>query len=160
MAYATLNDILNRFNPIKTMIGSADEDVTSVSVTSLYIGDAEGVVNSYLGARYTVPLVTEPIITHITADLAIFKICEDRLPRIPDYAEARYRGAITLLEQLRDGKMVLSSSQSLPSGGGDDEAWSSTQSYHPVFSPVLDDIEQRVDAEAVTADKDERITDG
>ena len=156
MSYAVFSDIHTRFPPILTMVGTvAETDVTTAQVSSVYIADAESVVNAYLAGRYATPLVIEPIITQITSDLAIFKLAQDRLPRMPEYMERRQQGAISLLEMLRDGKMVLSSSQTLVTTG-DNEAWSATQSYHPVFSPVLGEVEQAVDQDFVNAERDTR----
>ena len=53
--------------------------------------------------------------------------------------------------------MDLSSADLITSG--DQEAFSSTQDYHPVFSPVLDPIDQRVDKDHVDAAKDIRVDD-
>lgn len=159
MPYAVFDDVLNRFPPASTLVGSnANTQVTTVEVSSVYISDAEGYVNAFLRAKYSIPLSAEPIITMVTADIAIYRLVEDRLPRIPDFAEKRFIAANSILSMLRDGKMVLSSSQTVQ-GSGDQEAYSTVGSYHPIFSPVLDAVEQKVDADYVTAEKDTREFD-
>ena len=155
MAYATFDDVISRYRPIQTMIGTGTNDVTTVDVTSIYVAGAEGIVNAYLGAKYAVPLQTEPIITKITADIAIHDMLADRASRVPEIAGVRYTNATSLLGMLRDGEMVLTSSQTLITSG-DQEAYSSTSSYHPTFSPVLDPLDQQVDDAWVDADKTER----
>jgi phage gp36-like protein len=140
------------------MLGASSHDVTSVSVSSQFIADAESFVDAYIGARYVVPLsYVPPLITQITSDLAIFNLAVEKLPRQPDFMKDRYDRSVAMLEQLRDGKMVLTSVSIVTSG--DQEAWSPTEGYHPVFSPVLDELDQRVDKDSVEADIDEREDD-
>lgn len=138
MALATFNDVLRRYTPLTTMIGSADLDVSTNDISSIYIADAEGIIGAYLGSKYTVPLTSEPILTSLTSDIAIFKCLEDRAPRIPDFLQKRYDNAIATLESLRDGKMVLTASGNIIIEGGDQEAWSNVLSGSdgPVFKPV------------------------
>ena len=137
MAYATFTDITKRYNPLLTMIGTTTQNVTTEDISSIYIFDAEGFVNAYVGAKYTVPVaMPEPIITMLTADIAIYKILEDRVPRIPEFADRRFNNAVATLEKIRDGDMVLSSASQTIISGGDQEAWSNNQSYAPVFTPA------------------------
>lgn len=158
MSYATINDVFARYQPIKTMVGSEDIQVTSDVVSSVFIADAESIVNAYLSRRYVVPIIpVEPIITQIASDLSIFNMLVEKLPGTPDFFQPRHDRAINNLEMLRDGKMNLSSSTIISSG--DQDAWSSTENYHPVFSPVLSQIDQRVDKDQVDSDKDDRIGD-
>jgi phage gp36-like protein len=93
---------------------------------------AESFVNAFLGSRYFIPLVTEPLITQCTADIAIYKLLEDRAPRIPDFAQARYTNVVSILMMLRDGDMTLSSSQTMITSG-DQEVWSNVFSTPPAF---------------------------
>lgn len=159
MAYASYDDVIKRYNPLTTMVGTAAPAVTSIDIASIYISDAEGLINAFLGAKYAVPLnMPEPLITRIAADIAIYKVLEDRASRVPEIANNRYTDAQSLLGMLRDGKMVLSNSQTQVSTG-DWEAFSSTASYHPVFSPVLRAEDQAVDRNQVCADRDERLSD-
>ena len=138
--YAEYNDIVKRYNPITSMIGSGSSDVSTADVTSIYIRDAMSIVNAYLSRRYIVPLQPEPILTDLTSDIAIYRMLSDRAPRIPDFMAKRYTNATSMLEMLRDGKMDLTvSSQAVNSGGGDQFAWSNViggGQNGPVFKPV------------------------
>ena len=60
---------------------------------------------------------------------------------------------------VRDGKMILSQDQVPLETGGNEFAWSSTGSFHPTFSPVLGELDQRVDSDFVDAERDGRSTD-
>lgn len=158
MAYATIDNVFTRYPPISAMVGTGSGEVTSAQVSSAYIFDAEGFVNAYLGAKYAVPLQSEPILTSLTSDLAIYKVLEDKVPRIPEFMQRRYENAIKTLEALRDGKMILTGSQTLITSGNE-EAYSTTQEYHPVFSPVLGELNTGPDADQVEAERDLRIGD-
>lgn len=158
MAYATYQDIFRLYPPISTMVGSDVNEIATLDISSVYVYTAEGIMNAYLGSRYVTPLQADPLVLMIATDLALYKMMQDKLPRIPEFAERRYNYSIDMLEKLRDGKMVLGSSQTTVATG-DHEAWSSVGSYHPVFSPVLEPIDQRVDDDYVTAEIDARSDD-
>jgi phage gp36-like protein len=149
MAYATISDVFGRYPAINTQVGTLANEVSSVNVSSIFIADAESVVNAYLGARYNIPLSPEPIITQLTSDLAIFQMCAERLPRVPEWMQARYDRCISYLEKLRDGSMVLNPASNTFVSTGDNYAYSTTQSYHPVFSPVLGELDQQQDFDYV-----------
>jgi len=158
MPYATIADVFARYRPIKTVVGSSDTNITSVDVSSIYIRDQESIVDAYLSRRYTTPLdPIPPVITHIASDLTIFHMLVEKLPEVPDFMQSRYDRSIKLLEMFRDGEMDVQSATLVSTG--DQEAWSSTQNYHPVFNPVLDPVDQKVDKDQVDAAKDDRTGD-
>jgi len=159
MAYATIDDIFKRYPPISTMVGSGVNDVSSVDVSSIYVADAESYVNAYLGARYVLPLSPEPLITQLTCDMALYKMVEDKAPRIPDFMDRRFTAAQSMLAMLRDGDMILTANSQQVSQGGNQEAWSSVQDFHPVFSPVLGELEQRADSDYIESERDDRSGD-
>lgn len=67
--------------------------------------DADGIVDGYLAARYAVPLSSVPsIIVGIAADLTRHRLYDEAPPK---EVEARRKLALELLEQLRDGKLLL-----------------------------------------------------
>jgi phage gp36-like protein len=138
MAYATIDDVMKRYPPIETVVGSGDQLVTSVDVASIYISDAESYVNAFLRGIYVTPLAAEPVITQVTTDIAIYRMIEDHAPRIPDMAEKRMIAANSLLYMLKDGTMQLDpASQQNVTSGGDQDAWSSNlEQAGPVFTPI------------------------
>ncbi len=159
MAYATIDDIFSRFKPIRTMIGAGSFEVVSADVTSIFILDADSFVDAYLAKRYVTPITPVPsMITQISSDLSIFNMMTEKQVQVPDSFQARYDRSIKTLEMLRDGDMVLPEAVSI-AAAGDNEAWSAQQDYHSTFSPVLDELEQRVDDDWVQADIDTRIDD-
>lgn len=158
MSYSTIDGVFSRYKPITTLVGADTVQVTSDDVSSIFIMDAESFIDAYISRRYAVPLNPVPsLITQIASDLAIFNMMVEKLPQVPDFFQPRYDRAIQTLEMLRDGKMDLSSQTIVTTG--DQEAWSSTQAYHPVFNPVLDPIDQAVDSDQVDAAQDARSDD-
>lgn len=125
MAYATAQDVINRYKPLQTMIGTASLDVTTVDIASVYIADGEAMVNAYLSTRYITPLANEPLLTSITSDIAIYRLLVDKAPRIPDFMQKRYENALALLISIKSGDMVLNASTAtMVATGGDQFAWS------------------------------------
>lgn len=158
MTYATIDDVMNRYRPIRTLVGSENLQVASVNVASIFINDAESVVDAILGKRYVVPLSPVPaFVTWITSDIAIFNILTDHLPGKPDFFQPRYDRAMKMLMDISSGYMTLNSVSVVSSG--DNEAWSTSQDYHTVFSPVLAPEEQTVDIDRVNADNAARVDD-
>lgn len=158
MAYATIDDVFARF-PVNTLVGTGDAEISSIEVSSIYIADAEGIIDMHLAHKYVVPVNKTPAITHLTADLAIFNMLAERTGRVPQVVQARYDRVISMLDGLRDGTLLLNPASHTLTESGDSYAWSSTGSYHPVFSPVLDALDQAVDADYVDAEKDLRSGD-
>ncbi len=159
MAYSTIKDVFARYKPIGSMVGVCSLDVTSDQVSSVYISDAEGIINAHLASRYQTPVTTEPLVTMLSADLAISAMLLEKLGSQPPFMESRYNRAMDLLGKLATGELLLVGSGTTQITSGDSEAWSTTGSYHPVFSPVLEDVEQSADIDYIRAENDIRADD-
>lgn len=159
MAYANIGDVFSRYAPIHTMIGAGDNDVTSNEVSSVFISDAESFINAHLAKRYVVPVTPEPLITMLASDLAIFNMMAEKLGEVPDFMQKRYDRAIDMLKKLVEGDMILTASGTTIVTTGDNFAWSSTESYHGIFSPVLDPLDQAVDQDWIDDDRAARVGD-
>lgn len=157
MPYATLDDVIIQYKPIQTMIGASSSDVSSVEVASVYIARAESYVDAWLARRYVTPLnVTPPLITQITADLSIFNMLAEKLAVIPEFMDKRKARCDDMLKMLAEGVLILPSSVSVVASQGDNFAWSPNMDYHPIFSPVINELDQTPDMDRVNADLDER----
>jgi phage gp36-like protein len=160
MPYATLSDVFVRYRPIETMVGTGQYEVTSEEVSSVFIAQSEAYVDAWLARRYVVPVsIQSPLITQVTADLAIFHMMAEKLTSVPEFIDKRKDRADKILEMLAEGKMQISSATTV-STGGDNEAWSANTAYTPIFSPVLPDNLQRVDQDRVGYDADVRWPTG
>lgn len=158
MSYATIDDVFKRYKPIGTIVGSENVQVTSLDVASIFITDAESIIDAIVGKKYAVPLNPVPsFITKVAADIAIFNILMEHMPGSPDYFKPRYDMAMELLRSITSGDLIINSGTTLTTG--DQEAWATTQDYHSVFSPVLSPEEQTVDKDRVDADVDAREGD-
>lgn len=159
MAYATINDIFARYAPINTMVGTGNNDVTSVEVSSIFIADAESFMNTFLAKRYVTPVATEPVITMIASDLAISNMMFEKLGELPNFIQPRYDRAMSMLEKLSKGDLILTSNSTSIVTSGDNFAFSTTQSYHSIFSPVLGELDQAADQDYINAEKNDRSGD-
>jgi phage gp36-like protein len=159
MAYADSDDVTGRYKPILSMIGAGSYEVASLDVQSIFIADAESFVDAYLGSRYVTPITPVPsLITQITSDLALFNMLTEKQVQVPDFMQARYDRQIDILSQLRDGNMILPSAVSAASAG-DNEVWSNNEDHHSIFSPVLDELDQKADRDWIDEARNERVTD-
>lgn len=131
--YATFDDVTKRYNPLLTMIGVGTLQISTDDVSSVYIRDAQSIINGYLARRYVMPLNPEPILTDLTSDIAIFRILRDRAPRIPEFMQTRYTDAMSLLTMLQNGGMDLIGSSVSINSAGDNEVWSNVLCEEPVF---------------------------
>lgn len=78
--------------------------------------DADALIDSYLAAKYATPLnPVPPLIVHIAADIARYKLYDDAPPKEVD---KRYKDAIKLLEQLRDGDISIPGATTADLAGG------------------------------------------
>ncbi len=159
MAYATIQDVFSRYAPISTMVGAGTNDVTSVEVSSIFIADAESFMDAHLAKRYVVPVTTEPLVTMIATDLALANMLFEKLGELPGFMQPRYDRSLSMLEKLAAGDLILTSSLTTLVASGDQFAWSSTASYHPVFSPVLNPLDQAVDQDYIDDEKATRAGD-
>lgn len=152
MSYATIDDVLSRYRPIASMVGSGAYDVSSSEVSSVYITQSEAYIDARLSQRYAVPFtISNPLITQIAADLSIFSIMAEKMPSVPEFMDRRRQRAEDLLTMLADGTLAIASA-TVTGSSGDSFAWSSNMGYTPVFSPVLDPLDQRADIDRKNAE--------
>lgn len=137
MPYATFNDVVKRYNPISQLIGVGSYSVSTQDITSIYIADAESIINAYLASRYAIPLNPEPLITDLASDIAIYRVLSDRAPRVPDFMQKRYDQAIALLTSLNSGNIQLTASSQTLITSGDQEAWSNNTDDTLCEGPVF-----------------------
>lgn len=156
--YSSLDQVKAAFPPVLTAIGVGSFDVASSNVESYYIYTADGLIDAFLSRRYTTPITPhQPILTRISCDLVIYDMFRDRNLKVPDFMQDRWDGAMSILKDLRDGKMELPGATLVDTG--DNFAYSNNLGYHPTFSPVLDELDQRVDRDLVLNEQNDRIDD-
>jgi len=114
-------------------------DTIGAANFSHHIDRAEGLVNGYITARYSLPFsVVPPIIRTISEDIACYYFIRSTYPqdgeRKNEYADS-FKLAIGQLEAIRDGKTPLSATNgSLIPQITSGKFISSTQNYAPTFN--------------------------
>jgi phage gp36-like protein len=100
MAYCTQADIEKRIST-RNLIAMTDRSgagVVDSSVVAAAIEAAGGVVDAYIGSRYTLPLAVVPdVLTDIACDLAIYRLYKDQ-PTEP--AKERHDAALAMLKDI------------------------------------------------------------
>lgn len=152
MAYATFDNVLALYPPLSTMVGTGDYQVTTSEVASVYVWHAEAYIDAYLGKRYVVPLSgTNPLITQIASDLAIFNCLAEKLPTVPEFIDKRKRRCDSLLEKLAEGSLVLVGETEVTSAG-ENYAYSPNVGVDPIFTrspPGVSSCDWRDDANVI-----------
>lgn len=158
MAYSSVDQIFAAFPPALSAVGVGSFDVSTTQVSSYYIYTADGLIDGYISARYEVPVAgAQPLLTKLSCDLVIYDMFRDKNLKVPDFMQDRYDAAIDTLKMIAGGKIKLPGGIDVTTG--DNFAFSTTKGYHPVFSPVLDDIDQAADRDLIERDRNERIGD-
>ncbi len=112
MSYATQADMIAAFGE-REVIALADRDNLGVLDAALLAGalaNAVGEIDTYLGARYAVPLADVPaLIVTCCCDIARYRLSGASVTEV-DTVRNRYKDAIRFLEGVRDGKTDLTGS--------------------------------------------------
>ena len=108
--YSTIDD-LKKAIPEATLLQLTDDDslgvIDEAKVTEA-IAAADGEIDSYCAARYTVPFDPAPaIIGKYSVDIAIYNLYSRIVETIPDTRNDRYKNAIRALEQIAKGVITL-----------------------------------------------------
>lgn len=120
MAYATRDDIDIAYGADLLHVVADRDDGGSVDTEAVdrALEDASGVIDGYLGSRYTVPLSPVPqIVKRFAVDIAVFYLA-DRAGVNTDERRQRYEDAVRFLEKVAEGRISLGSAVPPPSSGG------------------------------------------
>lgn len=117
MPYATQADLVRRFGDEELIqltdrlqVGQIAETVVEAALT-----DASGTIESYLGARYAVPVSPVPeLLLRLCCDIARFFL---RGESASEAVRKVYDDALKTLRDLSDGKAVLVGAAPAPPGG-------------------------------------------
>lgn len=109
MTYATLQDLqtlcgereliqlTDRSDP---PVDAIDEDIVQAALAW-----ADGRINSYVAAAYTLPLVTNPpLLTDLACDLARFRLYKEAAPH---EVKSRHDEALKMLQQIAGGRAKI-----------------------------------------------------
>ncbi|HUY26149.1 MAG TPA: DUF1320 domain-containing protein [Candidatus Binataceae bacterium] len=113
MSYAVPQDVINEF-PNRDLVQLTNEDPTAQTVNTAFIqtalNDASSMIDSYLEARFALPLPTATIpglLKAMCIDIAMYRMQALRPLHDLDDARKRYEDALKALEKINQGKLTL-----------------------------------------------------
>jgi phage gp36-like protein len=136
MAYSTVTDI-KKLIPEETLIQLTDDEgagIVNQGRIDEAIEGADGEIDSYLSAKYTVPLYPVPrVINKLSVDFAIYNLYSRRMETIPETRATRHKDGVRLLEKIAEGKISIGEATE-PTASGSNEAQVSTSSEDRIFT--------------------------
>lgn len=109
MAYATQTDIVDRIGePALLVIADRDgNSVVDVAVVARALEDAAAEIDTYISAKYTLPLpvIPRPLVL-LCVDIAVYRLSSDALQSTDDRRK-HYEDAIALLRDISKGAASL-----------------------------------------------------
>lgn len=134
MSYCTADDILKwiESSELVQLTDDGDLGVVNDTVVGNAIEYASAVIDGYLGARYTLPLATVPVIlkTYCT-DIAICALYDRRPAGRPEHWQDRCKNADRFLGLVAAGKISLGAAD--PAGTGESDT-AVVDAADPIFS--------------------------
>jgi phage gp36-like protein len=112
MAYITQQDLEDSVGGQAKLIQLTDDDrlgVVNVDAVNKAVAYAQGLLETYLRLRYTLPVTATEMVKGICIDLAIFKLRRRRPTSGDVYEDAKnaHDNAVKLLEKIGAGKAAL-----------------------------------------------------
>jgi phage gp36-like protein len=109
--YATRQQIIDRYGAA-ALIVAADRDgdgAEDTGVVEQALTDASELMDSYIGAKYPLPLASAaPVLIPVCVDIAFYKLCQGHGP-LTDEIKDRFEQAIAWLRDLSKGVVSLGS---------------------------------------------------
>ncbi|HVA77889.1 MAG TPA: DUF1320 domain-containing protein [Candidatus Binataceae bacterium] len=111
MSYAAPQDIINRY-PNRDLVQLTNEDpaATTVNTAALNqaLGDASAEIDSYLEARFALPLADPPqVLNRLASDIAMYRLQALRPLHDLEDARRRYDDAVAMLTKVAAGELTL-----------------------------------------------------
>ena len=120
MAYAAQADLEARASAADVLLVFDRDGDGAVDATALAaaLADADAEIDSYLGARYSLPLAETPaILVRIACDVALYRGAHT-VDALTEEILQRYEDAIELLEKIVEGKAALGLDDPQPEADG------------------------------------------
>ncbi|EIK4541485.1 DUF1320 family protein [Salmonella enterica] len=134
MLYASAQDMRDRYDNLDALLFQPGSDTPNEKKLTQALNDAGALADSYLSAKYALPLAVVPqvLVQHCCA-IAFYYLCDQQAT---DQTRDRYREALTWLREVKSGSIPV----------GVDEAGS---------APASDDLPQ-MQAEAPVFGRNQR----
>jgi len=107
MTYATQIDLVDRFgaDELAQRTNRTDGLTIDTVVLERALTDADAEIDSYLAARYTLPLSSTPVVLNrLACDIARYRLYDDGTPAT---VRQRYEDAVSLLKRMANGDVQL-----------------------------------------------------
>ncbi|HAT1683961.1 TPA: DUF1320 domain-containing protein [Klebsiella oxytoca] len=105
MMYAVAQDMRDRYEDLDTLLLQPGSDALNEKKLTQALSDAGALADSYLAARYDLPLAVVPqvLVQHCCA-IAFYYLCDSQAT---DQARDRYRDALTWLREVKSGSVPI-----------------------------------------------------
>ena len=121
MPYATIDDIKALLPETDLVQLTDDEGAGTVHPGRVdeAIAQADADIDSYLSAKYTVPLSpASAVVKKLSVDIAVYNLYSRRLEKIPETRSERYKNAVRMLEGIAKGTIAIGAATA-PTAAGD-----------------------------------------
>lgn len=121
MAYAVQQDITDRYGEafLTTLADRNGDGIVDAAAVSKALADASTEIDSYLAARYPLPLAVVPeVLTRLAVDIAVYRLGYAPGAGADESKRERYEDAVALLRDLSKGTASLGIESPAPSVGG------------------------------------------
>lgn len=118
MTYATQQDLIDRFGNDE-LLQLADRDGNSIldaEIIAKALSDADTLIDSHVGVRYDLPLVSTPaLLNQLASDIARYRLYKDGAT---EQVNDRYKDALRQLRAIAAGTAVLDIAGDQPTAAG------------------------------------------
>lgn len=129
MLYASAQDMRDRYDNLDTLLFQPGSDPPNEKKLTQALNDASALADSYLSAKYALPLAVVPqvLVQHCCA-IAFYYLCDQQAT---DQARDRYREALTWLREVKSGSIPVGVDEAGSAPASDDLP--QMQAEAPVF---------------------------
>ncbi|HAG2771077.1 TPA: DUF1320 domain-containing protein [Salmonella enterica] len=105
MLYASAQDMRDRYDNLDTLLFQPDSDTPNEKKLAQALNDAGALVDSYLSAKYSLPLAVVPqVLVQHCCTVAFYYLCDEQPS---EQARDRYREALTWLREVKNGGISI-----------------------------------------------------
>ncbi|EAA7440322.1 DUF1320 family protein [Salmonella enterica] len=129
MLYASAQDMRDRYDNLDALLFQPGSDTPNEKKLTQALNDAGALADSYLSAKYALPLAVVPqvLVQHCCA-IAFYYLCDQQAT---DQARDRYREALTWLREVKSGSIPVGVDEAGSAPASDDLP--QMQAEAPVF---------------------------
>ncbi|EAP9735539.1 DUF1320 domain-containing protein [Salmonella enterica] len=129
MLYASTQDMRDRYDNLDALLFQPGSDTPNEKKLTQALNDAGALADSYLSAKYALPLAVVPqvLVQHCCA-IAFYYLCDQQAT---DQARDRYREALTWLREVKSGSIPVGVDEAGSAPASDDLP--QMQAEAPVF---------------------------